>query len=105
MKEIDLTRVKECSEIQVETAPGEIINCLSKAKLDFHLNEDEICLYKTSFYILNFNSKNVISGLQFLKEKNAIINLKDNCINLYNREYDFYISLSHLDKLNKKKLL
>ncbi|KAG0435381.1 hypothetical protein DMUE_4755 [Dictyocoela muelleri] len=98
MKEIDLSRVEECSEIQVETASGEKINCRSKVKLDFHLNEDRNCLYKTSFYIFNSHSKNVIPGMKFLKENNTIINLKNNCIILDNREYEFGFETSNLDK-------
>ncbi|KAG0420565.1 Transposon Tf2-6 polyprotein [Dictyocoela roeselum] len=84
-------------EIQVETASGESIKCTSLARCEFFLNNDTKCRYKSSFYIFESKSNNIILGMKFLRENDAIINLKDNYINLDNREYEIGKERSNLD--------
>ncbi|KAG0420641.1 hypothetical protein EQH57_0066 [Dictyocoela roeselum] len=87
-KELDLKTRKMEDEIQVETASGEGINSSSIANIEFYLNEDKNCRYKTDFYLFNSKSRNIILGMQFLKDNDAIINLRDNYIRIDEREYE-----------------
>ncbi|KAG0442189.1 hypothetical protein DMUE_0465 [Dictyocoela muelleri] len=72
---LETVRLKE--SIIFETASGEKINCEKPTYLNFSLNNNKRH-YKTSFLVLYSSSDKIILGMQFLKENDAIINLKDN---------------------------
>ncbi|KAG0436253.1 hypothetical protein DMUE_4317 [Dictyocoela muelleri] len=97
-EELNLETRQIEEEIQVETASGESIMSSSIVRLEFYLNEDKNCRYKTDFYLFNSRSRNIILGMQFLKDNDAIINLKDNYIKIDNREYEIYYEETKLDE-------
>ncbi|KAG0440059.1 hypothetical protein DMUE_2016 [Dictyocoela muelleri] len=75
-------------EIYVETTSGESIMSSSIVRLEFYLNEDNNSRYKTYFYLFNSRSRNIIFGMQFLKDNDAIMNIQDNYIKIDDREYE-----------------
>ncbi|KAG0435975.1 hypothetical protein DMUE_4448 [Dictyocoela muelleri] len=87
--------------IEVETASGERLRCIEKTVAEFSLNGDQNCRYRSNFNILDTKSENLILGMQFLQENDAIINLKENYINLDSKEYELIDRGTNLDEYEK----
>ncbi|KAG0419963.1 hypothetical protein EQH57_0340 [Dictyocoela roeselum] len=81
---------------------GDIIKCLTSVTVKFYLNNDRNCRYRSKFYLLETRNKNAILGMQFLKENDAIIDLKNNFINLDDKEYELNHDNSNLDKYEQE---
>ncbi|KAG0420195.1 Retrovirus-related Pol polyprotein from transposon opus [Dictyocoela roeselum] len=85
---LKLEPTKMDTPLPAECANGEILNITHTTKINFKCSADKAIEYISEFYILPKNTSVIILGMAFLKENQAVIDLKNNTITLDGREYE-----------------
>ncbi|KAG0439378.1 Transposon Tf2-9 polyprotein [Dictyocoela muelleri] len=91
---------KKQNSKKIEIAEGSIVDITHDTKIEFQLFNDDKVRYISKFNIIQNPNDNLILGMRFLTENDAVINLKENYIIIDKLEYEIDISKNLMPEEN-----